>query len=175
MPYIIRNTYPQAADHVKVLQGFALSIGAASAFHVDRGDLGTGVANGPGSTTIAAANGDGTLATLLTLTKEIVNKTAIHAASTVAHKVADATFVTAVSSVVDLASAITALNAVKGFYNTHRASTTFHYTADATNTTTSANATDQASSDTLANEIKTDFNAHVTSGNVQNVPVLVAF
>jgi hypothetical protein len=174
MAFLIRNTYPQAADNVQIMQSFAKAIGAASAFHIDRGDIGTGASNGPGSTTITSANATD-LATLLVLTKEIVAKTAAHAASTVAHKVVDATFVTAVSSVVDLTSAITALNAVKGFYNTHRASTTYHYTADATNATSSADATDQSSANTLANELKTDFTAHVTSGNVQNVPVLVAF
>lgn len=174
MAFNVRNTYPQAADNVLISQSLAKAVGAGAFFHIDKGDIGTGVSNGPGSCTITSANATD-LATLLVLTKEIVNKTALHAASLVAHKVADTTFVTLVSSVVDLASAITALNAIKGFYNTHRASTTFHYNADSTNTITSADATDQSSANTLANELKTDFTAHVTSGNVQNVPVLVAF
>lgn len=172
MPYLFRKTSPQVAEFVTVLQSQALAIGASSSYHIDKGSIGTGVANGPGSVSITSANASD-LATLLVLTKEIVNKTALHAASTVAHKVVDATFVTAVSSVVDLATAITALNAIKGFYNTHRASTTYHYNADSTNTITSADATDQSSANTLANELKTDFTAHVTSGNISNVPVLV--
>lgn len=174
MSYLVRNTYPQASQLVTILQSQALAIGASSSYHIDNGSIGSGVSNGPGSATITAADAT-TEATLLTLTREIVAKTAFHAASTVAHKIADATFVTALTSVVSTATCITALNAIKGYYNTHRASTTFHYNADSTNVVSSADATDAASAYTLANEIKSDVNAHVTSGNVKNVPVLVDY
>lgn len=178
MAFLVRNTFPEASSLVTILQSQALAIGASTAFHIDKGAIGNGASNGPGSCTITAANGDGTLPVLLTLTREIVAKVNAHAASTVAHKAADTDGLGAaatVASVVSLATAITALNAVKAAYNTHRASTTYHYNADSTNATAAADATNQASADTLANEIKTDFNAHVTSGNVANVPVLVDF
>jgi hypothetical protein len=174
MAFNVRNTFPQAADLVKILQSQALAIGASTAFHIDKGSVGSGVANGPGSTTVTATNAT-TEATLLKLTREIVAKTASHAASVVAHKVVDDTFVTALTDVVTTAACITALNAIKGFYNTHRASTTFHYNADSTNAVTASDATDAASAYTLANEIKVKFVAHVTSGNVTNVPVLVDY
>lgn len=174
MAYLVRNTIPQMPAIVTMLQSQAVAIGAGALFHIDKGAIGSNVTNGPGSTTVTSANATD-LPTLLVLTKEIVNKTAAHAASIAAHKVADTTFVSTVASVISLATAITALNAIKGFYNTHRASTTFHYNADATNVIASADATDQSSANTLANELKGDFTAHVTSGNVANVPILVAF
>jgi hypothetical protein len=174
MAYLFRNSFPEAKHVVAVLQSQALAIGASTAYHVDKGAVGTGVANGSGSTTITAANASD-LPTLVTLTRQIVAKTAQHAASTVAHKVVDETFVTTVASVVDLASAIVALNAIKALINTHIASTTYHYNADSTNGIAATDATTQGTAQTLANEIKTDFTAHVTSGNVANVPILMAF
>lgn len=177
MAYIIRNTLPEAAAFVAVQQSLALAVGASSAYHIDKGAIGSGASNGPGSTTITAADGDGTLAKLLTLTRAIVSKARQHAASTVAHKVADTALsgTITVDSVVSLATAYTALNAVYTWYNTHIASTTYHYNADATNAASSSSATTQGTADTRANDIKAKWNAHVTSGNVSNVPVLVDY
>jgi hypothetical protein len=172
MPFFFRNTFPQAADVVSLMRRQCAAIGASTFFHIDRGDYGNDVQNSAASFTVSAANGDGTLATLLVLAKALVGQALNHQASVEAHKVADVTFATTVASVVDLASAIVALNAVKTWYNTHRVSTAYHYTADATNTVVTANASDQATSDTLANDLKAKHNAHIASGNIISVPRL---
>lgn len=115
-------------------------------------DAGTAIA-------VAAANGDGTLATLLLLCADIKSVYETHLADAVGHKTADAA--PALTAATDLTSAQTLLNAIKADYNTHIASTTYHYTADGTNTIAAVDATNQASADTLANELKTDLNAHI--------------
>ena len=174
MPYFVRKTYPQAAENVAMMLRHCAAIGAASASHLDRGDYGNDVQNSVTSYSITAANGDGTVPTLLTLTKQLVGKMLQHAASLEAHKAADVALAVTVASVIDLATAQTALTAVKAWYNTHRVSTTYHYAADSTNITVAADATNQASADTLANELKVDFNAHIASGNIISVPRLIS-
>lgn len=111
---------------------------------------------------VAAANGDGTLATLLLLCADIKSVYETHLADATAHKIADPA--PALVAATDLATSITLLNAIKADYNAHRASTTYHYAADGTNVTAAVDATNQATSDTLANEIKVDLNAHVLLG-----------
>jgi hypothetical protein len=127
-------------------------IGAGAFFHLDKSER-----------TVTAANAS-SLATSLTLLKEILSVYAFHLADTVAHKVADTTNVVTSPAPTDLTTAITAANELKGDYNAHIASTTFHYNADATNTIAAANASDQSTLNTLLNEIKADFNAHMASG-----------
>jgi hypothetical protein len=108
---------------------------------------------------VTAANGDGTLATLLLLCADIKLVYEAHLADDLSHKAADPG--PALVAATDLTTAQTLLNAIKADYNTHRASTTYHYAADATNVTAAADATNQASADTLGNELKTDLNAHM--------------
>lgn len=172
MPYTVRNVSPDVRPLVTIMRSMCDSIGASTKFHLDRGDYGNGAQNSVTSFSITAADGDGTLAKLLTLTKQIVGKYIGHVANLEAHKAADTGLAGTVTpqSVTTLATAITALNAVKAAYNTHIASTTYHYNADATNGTTANDATNQATADTLANELKADFNAHIASGNIINVP-----
>jgi hypothetical protein len=116
-------------------------------------------------TTLAITSANATdLATLLTLTNELIGKGKAHLTDTGAHKVTDPIAWPAFGAAVDLATANTALNLMKASHGTHIASTTFHYNADATNTIAAADATDQGSAQTLANELKTDLTAHIASG-----------
>lgn len=104
------------------------------------------------------------LATLLTLTNEIISVGKNHLLDTGAHKASDAVSWPAFGAAVDLATAQTALNLMKASYNTHIALTTKHYNADAANGIIAADGSNQATCETLANEIKTDLTAHIASG-----------
>lgn len=115
----------------------------------------------PSALTVTAANGDGTLATLLLIANDIKRVYEAHLADDNAHKIADPA--PALVAATDLTTAQTLLNAIKADYGTHIASTTYHGAADATNTIVAADATNQATADTLANELKTDLNAHMAT------------
>lgn len=111
---------------------------------------------------VAAANGDGTLATLRVLALDLYNVYLAHLADDLAHKLADpAPALVKPTSADALATIQTFLNALKADYNTHIASTTYHYAADAANGIAAVDATNQATADTLANEIKADLNLHM--------------
>jgi hypothetical protein len=175
MPSLIPNATPNTPKLVAAFKAIFVAIGAGSSAHLDRDDYGDGVQNAAPAASITAANGDGTLAKLLVLSKQIVGAARKHAASTEAHKAADTALDAAitVNSCDTLAHCITNLNAVKAWYNTHRASTTYHYNADATNSVTAADAaTTQAQADTLANDIKAKWNLHLASGASIGVPRL---
>jgi hypothetical protein len=174
MTTLIKEDLPHLSRLVQTIKAAAVAA-VGSNYHADKQSVGSD------PLTIAAANGDGTLPTLLTLTKAIVATVLAHATDTTplgptgstAHKAVDTTLSSTitVASVVDLASAETALNAVYTWYNTHIASTTYHYNADSTNAASSASATTQASADTRASDIKAKLNAHMVGGYV-DLPVL---
>lgn len=120
--------------------------------------------DGDGATLAVTAADASDLATLLTLTNQLIGIGKAHLSDTGAHKVLDATSWPAFGAAVDLTTAQTALNLMKATYNTHIASTTYHYNADATNGIAAANASNQGTAETLANELKTDLTAHIASG-----------
>ncbi len=141
-----------------------VSIAADSVAFATPAMVDAGAHNDVYETTITSADGDGTLATSLTLVRELLNWYAFHMADTLAHKV---TGVALASYTVPatLADAIISANDIKSKYNTHRASTTYHYTADSTNIVTASDAaTTQAQLDTLINDIKAQLNLHAASG-----------
>lgn len=128
-------------------------IGAGAFFHLDKSEV---------KPTAALATPIGLPACIVAL-KELIGVYLFHAADLLAHKVADAGSLPAVSDPVDLTSCNTAANLLKTFHGTHIASTAINYAADATNTITSANATTQGSLETLLAELQTDIAAHMAS------------
>lgn len=166
-----------APSFVTTIKGVNAALATPLA-HADNGTL------GDAKYTITATNGAGTLAALLTLTKEIVNAvrkhctddTGIGPTGSAAHKVIDdsAEFlaIPEASTVISLATVYTALNAVKTWKTAHCPSTTYHYAADAAYAVTSAaDATTQGSGDTLANELKADLNLHFALA-LADLPIL---
>ena len=156
-------------DHVdqvlaQINQLRAAVAAAASKYHADITSTSSGN-NVAGYTTTAltvnAANGDGTVGTLVALCADLKAKYNGHLADALAHKVADTTNNSTLSSGTDLTSCETFLNDLHTKYTAHIGSTTFHYVADSTNTDGSAAASSQATSDTRAGAIKTAFNAHM--------------
>lgn len=139
---------------------------SGSYFHKDVLSTQSGYGYGLTTTahTVDAADGDGTIATLQTLVKDIIKIYNLHIADTVAHKVADTTnTLTSSADPADLAACESRLNDVKAKLNTHHSQAGVHVNNDGTNTIAAVDATDQASSDTLANEIKSKLNLHMAS------------
>lgn len=177
MATVIRKTEPtrlHLANAINDLKAFVMaqlrlaeadlvSIAADSVAFATPALADSGAHNDKSETTVAAANGDGTLATALTLVNELIGVYTFHMADVLAHKVTGVALASIVRAT-SLATAITRANDIKAKYETHRASTTYHYTADSSNTISASNATDQASLDTLLNELKGDFNLHMASG-----------
>jgi hypothetical protein len=178
MTTCIKNSHPLAAELVPGMVTAMKAVNAALAtpkVHVDSGALGA-------DEYLVAGTTDGTLPTLIAVTREILACYLIHtrdtnprgATGSAAHKVVDETLSSAitVASIVDLATVYTALNAIATNKATHMASTTYHYTADAANAATSAAAaTTQGTADTLATELKADFNAHIALA-LGDLPIL---
>lgn len=155
-------TYALASQYNALMKDVAL---AASKAHADVTSNGTtGDYRAPAATPlqVTAANGDGTLPTLITLCQNLYDVYKVMCADTLAHKAAW-TFpaITRPLSSDTLATCETFLNALHTDYESHRADTTSHYTADSTNNDASASATDQATSDTRATNLKAKINAHI--------------
>lgn len=150
MATVFHDSFPAASQIAASVNANAV-LGVGSSIHLS-----------PSETTLTAADAAVTLATVLTLSRDIYYVYLFHLADTVAHKVADAPPALVVP--VDQTTANTFLNAVKADYNTHRASTTYHYTADSTNVVTAAAATNLATSIDLANDIKAQLIAHLAAG-----------
>lgn len=110
------------------------------------------------------------LATSITLANDLKAKYNAHAASTGAHKVADAVNVVAAATAVDLATTNTLLNELKADFNAHIASTTYHHVNGgaggiaAPAAVATADAIDQATANALANALKAAVNRHMQSG-----------
>lgn len=130
---------------------------------------------------VTAADGDGTLAKLKTLTLALCVAFNEHCASECdatsgvgTHLAADATNapVTA-TALADLAACNTRLNSLYTAYNAHLTQAGKHCTNDATNAASSASATDQSSADTRANDIKAKMNLHIAAAMAAGPIVLV--
>ena len=120
----------------------------------------------------AAAAAD--LATLLTLSNELLIVYTQHIADAHVHDMADTSNEIAAPAATDLTTAQTLLNEIKTDYNLHLAQASVHPNDDITNDITSANATNQATAETLANEAKADLNAHIVAALVGQGIELIA-
>ena len=149
MATVLRRTDPLMSVIVTAHNDLKAQIGAGSHYHLDAYE-----------TPVSAANGDGTLATALTLVNQIMAIYLAHIGDTLAHKVAQTP--PALVKATDLASAITLANAMKADFNTNDGSTTYHYTAD-TGDEATTNASDQGTLDTLLNAFKVTLNAHMAN------------
>lgn len=154
MATVVRKTTPEVSLWATAVNAVKTQIGAGSAYHLDVSEV-----------TVTAGNGDGTLATALTLVNQLAAVYTFHIADALAHKAADATDVLTVSyPVATLANAESLANNIKAKYNLHIASTSAHFNADITNGVTAADATDQGTLDTLITQIKAKLNAHFGTG-----------
>lgn len=138
-------------------------------FHYDiSGDDVTGDVRDPtqNDLQVTAADGDGSLAVLLTLCANLSVIYAQHIADAHVHDMADTSNEIAAPIPTDLTEAQTFLNEMKADYNLHLAQASVHPNDDGTNDSTAAAATNQATSDTLADELKADLNAHMNDALV---------